>query len=225
MMKKIFSILVLSLFISNIHAQKPIKKVKLENELDSFSYALGVSIASNLKNQEILEVNALAIGKAIQDVYANEQTMDETQANKFIQNYFDKKDSGSYEENVNEGKKFLEENSKKEGVVTLQSGLQYKVIKEGTGVQPSATGFVRTHYEGKLINGTVFDSSYQRGEPLEFALNEVISGWTEGLKLMKEGSVWELYIPYNLAYGSRDMGQIKPFSTLIFKVELIKVLE
>ena len=224
-MKKIALSIVLFIFITNIYAQKPIKKVKLENELDSFSYALGVSIASNLKNQEINEVNALAIGKAIQDVYAESQTMTEEEANKFIQNYFESKDAGSYEGTVNEGKNFLEENSKKEGVVTLKSGLQYKIIKEGTGIKPGPEGFVRTHYEGKLLDGTIFDSSYQRGEPLEFALNEVISGWTEGLQLMSEGSVWELYIPYNLAYGSRDMGQIKPYSTLIFKVELIKVLE
>lgn len=126
------------------------------------------------------------------------------------------------ETNKAAGAAFLEENKSKEGVVVLESGLQYKVITEGTGKQPAATDVVRVNYKGTLINGEVFDQSPE-GKPIEFPLNRVISGWTEGLQLMKEGSKWELYIPENLAYGPRGSGAIEPFSTLIFEVELLKV--
>ena len=126
---------------------------------------------------------------------------------------------------IAEGKAFLEANGKKDGVVTTKSGLQYMVLTEGTGRSPKATDKVRCHYEGTLINGTVFDSSYQRGEPADFPLNGVIPGWTEGVQLMKEGSKFRFFIPYLLGYGERGAGSsIPPYSTLIFDVELIKVL-
>ncbi|MCQ2076909.1 MAG: FKBP-type peptidyl-prolyl cis-trans isomerase [Bacteroidaceae bacterium] len=123
-----------------------------------------------------------------------------------------------------ENEKFLQDNKKKDGVVTLPSGLQYKVITAGNGPVPTDTTVVKCHYEGKLIDGTVFDSSYERGEPFEvnMAQPQVIEGWVEALKLMPAGSKWELYIPSELAYGTRDMGQIKPFSTLVFTVEIVK---
>ena len=121
------------------------------------------------------------------------------------------------------GEKFLAANKKKPGVVTLPSGVQYKVIKEGNGPMPKDTSMVKVHYEGKTIDGKVFDSSYKRGEPVDLRANQVIKGWTEALVHMPVGSVWEVYIPQNLAYGDRDQGQIKPFSTLIFKIELISV--
>ena len=124
-----------------------------------------------------------------------------------------------------EGQKFLEENAKKEGVVTTASGLQYKVLEEGFGTQPKATETVKVHYQGTLIDGTEFDSSYKRGEPISFGLNQVIPGWTEGLQLMKTGGKHELYIPYQLAYGERGAGGvIPPFATLIFLVELLEVV-
>ncbi|MFW5492680.1 MAG: FKBP-type peptidyl-prolyl cis-trans isomerase, partial [Prevotella sp.] len=124
-----------------------------------------------------------------------------------------------------EGARFLAENAKKEGVVTLPSGLQYQVLREGNGKKPKATDQVRCHYEGTLINGTVFDSSYKRGEPAVFGLNQVISGWTEGVQLMQEGAKYRFFIPYNLAYGERGAGQqIPPFAALIFDVELIEVM-
>ena len=126
---------------------------------------------------------------------------------------------------ISEGKAFLEENAKKEGVVTTKSGLQYEILTEGTGKQPKATDTVRCHYEGSLINGSVFDSSYKRGEPAEFGLSQVIPGWTEGVQLMKEGAKYRFYIPYLLGYGENGAGSsIPPYSTLIFDVELIKVL-
>ena len=140
--------------------------------------------------------------------------------------------SVSYEENLKKGQEFLAENAKREGVITTSSGLQYEVLQvqqegegeeEGKKKSPSATDVVRCHYEGRLIDGTVFDSSYKRGEPAEFALNQVIPGWTEGLQLMKEGSKYRFYIPYNLAYGERGVSIIPPYSALIFDVELIEV--
>ena len=138
----------------------------------------------------------------------------------------DDTDTVAIPENVNkrDGKRFLEENAKKEGVVTTESGLQYFVVKEGNDVHPTATDEVTVHYTGKLINGTVFDSSVERGEPATFALNQVIKGWTEGLQLMGEGAVYRFFIPYDLAYGEKGAGgTIPPYSTLIFDVELIKV--
>ena len=129
-----------------------------------------------------------------------------------------------YGPNKAAGEKFLAENAKKEGVKTLEGGLQYKVIKEGNGAIPADTSRVKVHYEGRTIDGKVFDSSYKRGEPTEFRCNQVIKGWTEALVHMPAGSVWEVYIPQELAYGSRQQGQdIKPFSMLIFKIELIEV--
>ncbi len=223
-MKTTITLILTCVVIFNTTAQKTIGKVKLKTDIDSFSYALGVSVASNLKKQEIFDVNPIAIGKAIQDVYSGvPDMMKEDEANEFIQKYFENIDAEKFPEAVKTGKKFLGENSKKEGVVTLKSGLQYKIIKKGTGNIPRQSDKVKTNYEGKLIDGTVFDSSYKRGEPLVFPVNGVIKGWTEALLLMKEGAIWELYIPYDIAYGSRDMGAIKPYSTLIFKIELISI--
>ena len=129
----------------------------------------------------------------------------------------------TYGPNKIAGEKFLAENAKKEGVKTLKSGVQYKVIKEGTGAIPTDTSLVKVHYEGKLIDGTVFDSSLKRGEPAEMYVNRVIKGWTEALTHMPAGSEWEVYVPQDLAYGEREAGQIKPFSTLIFKIQLLEV--
>lgn len=129
----------------------------------------------------------------------------------------------SNEENYYEGLEFLEKNAKREGVTVTSSGLQYEVLQEGNGKSPSATNTVRCHYEGRLINGTIFDSSYKRGEPSEFALYQVIKGWTEGLQLMKEGAKYRFYIPCQLAYGSQGVSIIPPYSALIFDVELIEV--
>ncbi len=128
-----------------------------------------------------------------------------------------------YGKNKEEGARFLAENKGKDGVVSLPSGLQYKVLTQGTGAIPKATNRVKVHYEGHLIDGTEFDSSYKRGEPTSFGVNQVIKGWTEALCLMPVGSKWELYIPYNLAYGERAAGKIPPFSTLIFTVELLSI--
>ena len=128
-----------------------------------------------------------------------------------------------YEDAIAEGEKFLAENAEREGVVTLESGLQYEIIKAGNGEVPTASSRVKVHYHGTLIDGTVFDSSVERKDPATFGVTQVIPGWTEALQLMPVGSKWKLYIPYDLAYGSRDQGTIKPFSTLIFDVELLGI--
>ena len=152
-------------------------------------------------------------------------TIEEAQetAQRMMQEIKAKEMEKTYGPNKEAGEKFLAANAKKDGVKTLPSGVQYKVIKEGTGAVPTDTSMVKVHYEGRLINDSIFDSSYKRGEPTLFRANQVIKGWTEALCQMPEGSVWEVYIPQQLAYGEREQGQIKPFSALIFKIELLEV--
>jgi len=225
MNKKFIFIFIAALFTIQLNAQK-VKNIKLKTHIDSLSYAFGISIADNLKTQEIENINPQAIGRAFQDFYKKETKISADDANKMIQAHFESIEAQKNQSVINEGKKFLAENAEKEGVKTLPSGLQYKIIKEGTGNIPTASDKVKVNYEGTLIDGTKFDSSYDRGKPAEFGVTQVIKGWTEALQLMKEGSVWMLYIPYNLAYGSRAAGQkIKPFSTLIFKVELLSIVK
>ncbi len=225
MNKSYILIIIAVIFTFRLNAQK-VKDVKLKTHNDSLSYAFGISIADNLKTQKIENINPQAIGRAFQDFYNNESKINKDDANKMIQNHFENIEAQKHKATVEEGKKFLAENAKKEGVITLPSGLQYKVLKEGTGNIPTASDKVKVNYEGTLINGTKFDSSYDRGQPAEFGVTQVIKGWTEALQLMKEGSIWMLYIPSNLAYGSREAGQlIKPFSTLIFKVELLSIVK
>jgi FKBP-type peptidyl-prolyl cis-trans isomerase len=229
-MKKILIIALIIPFGMNIHAQK-VKKVKLKTETDSLSYALGLSLADNLSQQKVKDLNPLAIARAFQDYYKKEAQMENQEAKEYVQTYFmkqgeakQKEEEKKFEKIKKEGEEFLKKNAEKEGVVTLESGLQYKVLKEGTGNSPTTSDNVKVHYEGTLADGTKFDSSYDRGEPIVFGVTQVIKGWTEALQLMKEGSVWMIYIPHELAYGSRGAGDIiKPFSALIFKVELIAI--
>lgn len=202
------------------------KKMELKNELDSLSYALGVSIANNLKSQGVDDINSAAISAAVKDVYAgNDSVMKAEDANQFINTYFAGAAERQSKEAQAEGKKFLEENASKDGVVTLTSGLQYKVLKMGDGPKPTNKDKVTTHYHGMLIDGTVFDSSVDRGEPATFPVGGVIPGWVEALQLMPVGSKWKLFIPSNLAYGDRGAGpKIGPGATLVFEVELLKIV-
>ncbi len=225
MNKRFIFIFIVTLFAVQLNAQK-VKNIKLKTHIDSLSYAFGISIADNLKTQKIENINPQAIGRAFQDYYNKEPKISADAANKMIQKHFEDIEAQKHQEIINKGKKFLAENAKKEGVIKLPDGLQYKIIKKGTGNIPTVSDKVKVNYEGTLIDGTKFDSSYDRGQPVEFAVTQVIKGWTEALQLMKEGSVWMLYIPYNLAYGSRAAGKIiKPFSTLIFKVELLSIVK
>ncbi len=194
--------------------------------MDSLSYSIGIMMAQNLKAQGFDDIEPASMVDAINDVMKGNQYkigMDEAQA--LVQNYAQKaqerKSAAAREGGIN----FLTENSKKEGIVTTASGLQYEVLKAGAGeISPKPTDKVNVHYHGTLIDGTVFDSSVQRGEPISFPVNGVIQGWQEALQLMKEGDKWRVFIPSELAYGARGAGaKIPPHSALIFEVELLQI--
>ncbi len=200
--------------------------------MDKVSYALGLGIGRQLAQMgaDGLDINDFA--QAIKDILAGrEPQVSDAEAQAIVSDFFAQQEAKQraaaaekYKDNKEKGEQWLADNAQKEGVVTLPSGLQYQVLREGNGRQPKATDAVKCHYEGLLIDGTVFDSSYQRGEPATFPLNGVIRGWTEGLQLMKEGAKYRFFIPYTLAYGERGAGQsIPPFAALIFDVELIEV--
>lgn len=194
--------------------------------MEKISYALGLGIGQQLKSMNIENFDIKEFSRSIEDVMAGRETdMTAREAQVMLSEYFQKKEKQQAEENIAKGKAYLEENGKREGVITTKSGLQYEVLTEGTGKSPKATDKVRCHYEGRLTDGSVFDSSYQRGEPADFGLNQVIAGWTEGVQLMKEGAKYRFHIPYLLGYGERGAGaSIPPYATLVFDVELIKVL-
>lgn len=201
--------------------------------MDKVSYALGLGIGRQLAQMGASELNIDDFAAAIKDVIAgNELKVSNREAQTIVQDYFRKQEEKLNAERAEKGKvakaegeKYLAENAKKEGVVTLPSGLQYMVLKEGNGKKPKATDQVKCHYEGFLIDGTVFDCSIQRGEPAVFPLNQVIAGWTEGLQLMQEGAKYRFFIPYILGYGEGGAGaSIPPYAALIFDVELLEVL-
>ncbi len=202
--------------------------------MDKLSYALGLGIGQQLVQMGASsDLNVDDFAQSIKDVLAGrELKVSHREAQQLVQDYFAKKEEIINAERTEKGKaakvegeKYLAENGKKEGVITLPSGLQYQVLKEGNGKKPTAKDSVKCHYEGFLLDGTVFDSSVQRGEPAVFGLQQVIAGWTEGLQLMQEGAKYRFFIPYRLAYGEGGAGQmIPPFATLIFDVELIEVV-
>lgn len=194
--------------------------------MQKVSYALGMAIGRNLKDMNIAGLDTDRFAKAVAAVIAGEPTeMSEAEAQVAVQTFLQKQQEESGRAAREAGEAFLAENAKKEGVVTLPSGLQYSVEKEGNGKKPKAQDTVECHYEGRLIDGTVFDSSYRRGETATFPLSGVIAGWTEGLQHMAEGAKYRFFIPYNLAYGERGAGaNIPPYAALIFDVELVKVV-
>ncbi|MCR4920466.1 MAG: FKBP-type peptidyl-prolyl cis-trans isomerase [Bacteroidaceae bacterium] len=194
--------------------------------MDKISYALGLGIGQQIKNMHIEGFCIEDFAQSIRDIMEGKPTaMSSRDAQTMLNDYFQKKEKEQAQQAIADGKVFLEENARRSGVTQTKSGLQYEVLSEGTGRSPKATDTVRCHYEGRLLDGSVFDSSYKRGEPADFGLNQVIAGWTEGVQLMKEGAKYRFFIPYLLAYGERGAGSsIPPYSTLIFDVELIKVL-
>jgi FKBP-type peptidyl-prolyl cis-trans isomerase len=196
---------------------------KLENSTDSLSYALGVSIATNLSQSGLNDVNYEVFLKGIQEHMDSTSQMDVESAEMFIRTEMQRMSEKKSENNKKTGEDFLAANKSKAGIQTTASGLQYKITQEGTGAQPDANDKVTVHYHGTTIEGKVFDSSVDRGQPATFGLNQVIPGWTEGLQLLKEGGKATLYIPQELAYGARATGPIEGYSALIFEVELIKV--
>ena len=194
--------------------------------MDKFSYAIGLGIGQNLLSMGAQGINVEDFAQAIADVLNRKETaISHNEAREIVNKYFMELEEKMNAENIEKGKAFLAENAKKEGIITLPSGLQYEVITEGNGKKPSATDKVKCHYEGTLIDVTLFDSSIKRGQPAVFGVNQVIKGWVEALQLMSEGSTWRLFIPSELGYGAQQAGEmIPPHSTLIFEVELIEVL-
>jgi FKBP-type peptidyl-prolyl cis-trans isomerase FklB len=231
-MKKIITLSVVISLVGCNQSNNETKNVALSTDVDSVSYAIGASFGKNISN-DLPEINLAAFNQGIQDELDTSVTskIDQIKGQEIIQAFFSDKQKSqqqdektSFENVIEEGAKFLTSNGQREGVVTLESGLQYEILIEGEGAKPSLTDKVETHYHGTLLDGTVFDSSVDRGETVSFPVGGVISGWTEALQLMPVGSKWKLYIPYNLAYGERGAGQtIGPYSTLIFEVELIAI--
>lgn len=192
--------------------------------MDKLSYALGLSMGQNFKGSGVDKLNADDFADALRAVYGEgSPAMTYDEAKQVVQEYFTNLQAKAGEMNAKAGKEYLANNAKEEGVKVTESGLQYLVVKEGNGKKPGPNDVVTVHYTGRLIDGTVFDSSVERGEPATFAVGQVIPGWVEGLQLMSEGSAYRLFIPSELAYGEHGTGPIQPNSTLIFDVQLLKV--
>ena len=219
-MKKTFVFFICGLISLNLLTAQESK-----NNMDSLSYSVGIMIAQGMKQQGLKELNSQDLAKGLEDALkGNPLQIDEANAAKIFQDHLQKQKEKEHADVVTAGKEFLAANAKRPEVTTLPSGLQYEVMKEGTGPIPTAKDKVKVHYHGTLIDGTMFDSSVERGEPTSFGVTQVIQGWVEALQLMKTGSKWKLFIPSNLAYGERGAGPvIKPFSTLVFEVELLEI--
>lgn len=212
------------LLTASCNAQDKKNAGSMKTQNDSLSYSLGVSIGNNFKSNQLETVDVDQIAKGMKDALSGTTAVTQEQADATIQKYMADREKVKGDENLKKGKAFLEENKKKEGVKTTASGLQYIVLKEGTGAKPTINDKVTTHYHGTLIDGTVFDSSVERGQPATFPVSGVIPGWTEALQLMPVGSKWKLFVPSELAYGERGAGgKIAGNSVLIFEVELLKI--
>ncbi|MBN2648358.1 MAG: FKBP-type peptidyl-prolyl cis-trans isomerase [Prolixibacteraceae bacterium] len=198
----------------------------IENQVEKFSYAIGLSLASNLLQSGIKTIELKQLFEAIEDVMEGRQPkIPPQEANQVIEEHFKNKQANEGAENAKAGETFLTNNKNKEGITELESGLQYEILTKGNGKTPKATDKVKCHYHGTLVDGTVFDSSVQRGQPAEFPVNGVIKGWIEALQMMPTGSKWRLYVPPHLAYGDQGAGGvIGPKATLIFDVELIDII-
>ncbi len=219
--------LVALLLISGACSNKGVENLKLENQDDSLSYAIGVDIYTKIRTE--FDIDPLYMAKGMIDAKEGNSIFLDAAAAGYImmamQQRQEKQLEEQYKDYLAENEEFLEKNKEEEGVITTESGLQYKVLEMGDGPKPGIRDTVLVHYTGKLINDTIFDSSFQRGEPAQFKPNTLIKGWAEGLQLMPEGSKFMFYIPYELGYGTQGVGQsIKPFSTLIFEVELLDVI-
>lgn len=194
------------------------------SKTDSISYSVGVMLASNLKQQGLDQVDLDVVMAGLKETIGGKSQITQQEAGQVLKQYLTERQAQQLKENAEKGKQFLADNAKKEGVVTLESGLQYKILQEGSGAIPTASDRVQVHYHGTLIDGTVFDSSVDRGEPATFGVTQVIAGWVEALQLMPAGSKWRLFIPSDLAYGDRGAGGlIGPNAALIFDVELLDI--
>ena len=231
-MKKfvVSAFLIATFSVAFAQTKKPVAKVEpvftLKTLSDSASYAIGVSVANFYKQQGINKLNSTLVSKGINDILGNKKALlDDAACNNVMNTYMSKMQAEKSKPRIDSGNNFLAKNKTKPGVMTTASGLQYEVITEGTGDKPTAADSVTCHYKGTLLNGTVFDNSYDRGQPITFSLGGVIPGWTEGLQLMSVGSKYKLYVPYTLGYGAFDYGPIPGGSLFIFEVELLNVIK
>ena len=194
------------------------------NELERVSYSIGINVATSIKSEGLDSINSFYISKGFQDVFENKDlAINIEESNKIIGEYFNKKQDAKNQRLAIDSKIFLEKNKQKDGVMTTESGLQYLILSEGRGNNPTLNDNVTVHYHGTLIDGTIFDSSVDRKQPATFPLNGVIPGWQEALQMMSVGSKWKIFIPSELAYGESGAGAIGPNSTLIFEVELLSI--
>jgi len=222
------SVLLFSACSGTTNSQTKSGKVSLKTDVDSASYALGVNVSSQVKKQGLDEMNYDAFIQAVKDIYSDSDLkIEEIESQMFLQQFFTRKMKELADKNLKEGQSFLDGNKKKDGVNVTATGLQYEVLKMGKGKRPTADSKVKVHYHGTLIDGTLFDSSVDRGEPVTFPLNGVIPGWTEGLQLMPVGSKFKFFIPGELAYGQNPPpgSPIGPNDPLIFEVELLEIVE
>jgi len=204
------------------------ESVELTNKADSASWIIGIQIADNFKKQKLAEkLNMKVMFAAMQAQLESEELLfDLQEGNRIVGEFMQEATKSGNSGKIAEGEAFLKENAKRDEVKVTESGLQYEILKAGNGKIPTAENVVKTHYHGTLLDGTVFDSSVERGKPAEFPVNGVIKGWVEALQMMPVGSKWKLYIPYNLAYGERGAGGvIGPYETLIFEIELIEIVK
>ena len=217
-----------AMIVSSCNTKSSVTGTKVKSPEDSLAYALGIANYFYYMTDSI-EIDPVLLAKGMLDAKDGKNTLDEQAAQGYVMTYMQKRQADQmkkmYGKNIDEGEKFLAENKKRDGVQETASGLQYEVITMGTGDKPTAVDMVKVHYTGKLLDSTTFDSSVDRGEPVEFGVNQVIQGWQEGLQLMPVGSKFKFYIPYELAYGEQGTGPIPPFSTLTFDVELLEIVK
>ncbi len=217
-----------AMIVSSCSPKSSVTGSKVKSPEDSLAYALGIANYFYYMTDSI-EIDPVLLAKGMLDAKDGKNTLDEQAAQGYVMTYMQKRQADQmkkmYGKNIDEGEKFLADNKKRDGVQETASGLQYEVITMGTGAKPTAVDMVKVHYTGKLLDSTTFDSSVDRGEPVEFGVNQVIQGWQEGLQLMPVGSKFKFYIPYELAYGEQGTGPIPPFSTLVFDVELLDIVK
>ena len=217
-----------AMIVSSCNPKSSVTGSKVKSPEDSLAYALGIANYFYYMTDSI-EIDPVLLAKGMLDAKDGKNTLDEQSAQGYVMTYMQKRQADQmkkmYGKNIDEGEKFLADNKKRDGVQETASGLQYEVITMGTGAKPTAVDMVKVHYTGKLLDSTTFDSSVERGQPVEFGVNQVIQGWQEGLQLMPVGSKFKFYIPYELAYGEQGTGPIPPFSTLVFDVELLDIVK
>jgi FKBP-type peptidyl-prolyl cis-trans isomerase len=217
-----------AMIVTSCSPKSSVTGAKVKSPEDSLAYALGIANYFYYMTDSI-DIDPVLLAKGMLDAKEGKNSLDEQSAQGYVMTYMQKRQAEQmkkmYGKNIDEGEKFLEENKAREGVQETTSGLQYEVITLGTGEKPAATDMVKVHYTGKLLDGTTFDSSVDRGEPAQFGVNQVIQGWQEGIQLMPVGSKYKFYIPFELGYGEQGTGPIPPYSTLVFKVELLEIVK